>query len=549
MATTEQVMAKALEEGASLRDVETVVRTTNGIDIAAELLSALNIQEPIKGRAGVPVGEDLTADLTAPGSVAGGSVPTRGVALPGSMENTLVTAPRIPNTTTTAEVMGIADVAVMQDMTTRQQAITPGVPMISSPTIPISNTTPGSGMANIASQFARQQESSAEYISQLLADKDLAAEQTDIIVSSLGDAAVAQGTIALQKDTAALQVQNTSIAALDAAGGTKAQVAFMETLKADNKRVIAKSAELQDIMDDEITGIQFVDGIVNSFRSFQTDMELDIAETQQRNTLNSIKAVQAGTESVQATALAAAETINEGVIEANQSMILASARSQAATAVLDGVQNNSTNMRTILAADAQSMNNLVRFQELENSAENRVFRDKEFQLRLQDFAERQENNLLNRQLTEIKVQQTSLDLAIKSESAPDIISARRSAADQAITNLSSSRLALAEGVATSTARVDALLANSESAVTARDAAQFAFDNAKEDRPEQKEALGVTLEANTCGQSLCLTSSSPMPYRCYSCVAQICDIDSACCDTGFNQSCLDKVDTVCGLVCE
>jgi len=61
--------------------------------------------------------------------------------------------------------------------------------------------------------------------------------------------------------------------------------------------------------------------------------------------------------------------------------------------------------------------------------------------------------------------------------------------------------------------------------------------------------GATLNANVCGQSLCMISSSPMPYGCHSCVSQICNIDPACCDTDFDQVCLGMVDTVCGLVCE
>ena len=61
--------------------------------------------------------------------------------------------------------------------------------------------------------------------------------------------------------------------------------------------------------------------------------------------------------------------------------------------------------------------------------------------------------------------------------------------------------------------------------------------------------GAILSADVCGQSLCETSPNPMPNGCHSCVVQICDIDPACCDTAFSQSCLDKVNTVCGLVCE
>jgi len=62
-------------------------------------------------------------------------------------------------------------------------------------------------------------------------------------------------------------------------------------------------------------------------------------------------------------------------------------------------------------------------------------------------------------------------------------------------------------------------------------------------------LGATLSAAVCGQSLCETSPDPMPNGCHSCIVQICDIEPACCTDKFDQSCLDKVNTVCGLVCE
>jgi len=61
--------------------------------------------------------------------------------------------------------------------------------------------------------------------------------------------------------------------------------------------------------------------------------------------------------------------------------------------------------------------------------------------------------------------------------------------------------------------------------------------------------GATLSTKVCGQSLCMTSVYPMPYGCHSCVDQICDIEPTCCELEFDQACLSKVDTVCGLVCE
>jgi hypothetical protein len=61
--------------------------------------------------------------------------------------------------------------------------------------------------------------------------------------------------------------------------------------------------------------------------------------------------------------------------------------------------------------------------------------------------------------------------------------------------------------------------------------------------------GAILNADVCGQSLCETSPNPMPDGCHSCVVDICEVETACCDTAFSQSCVDKVNTVCGLVCD
>lgn len=68
-------------------------------------------------------------------------------------------------------------------------------------------------------------------------------------------------------------------------------------------------------------------------------------------------------------------------------------------------------------------------------------------------------------------------------------------------------------------------------------------------PEFFIQQGATLNADVCGQSLCEASTLPMPEGCHSCVVQICDLDPECCNTAFNTSCLEKVSSVCDLVCE
>jgi hypothetical protein len=60
--------------------------------------------------------------------------------------------------------------------------------------------------------------------------------------------------------------------------------------------------------------------------------------------------------------------------------------------------------------------------------------------------------------------------------------------------------------------------------------------------------GVELSAEVCGQSLCTASDAPMPDGCHSCVVVICTIDSTCCTDAYVQSCVDKVNSECGLVC-
>jgi hypothetical protein len=61
--------------------------------------------------------------------------------------------------------------------------------------------------------------------------------------------------------------------------------------------------------------------------------------------------------------------------------------------------------------------------------------------------------------------------------------------------------------------------------------------------------GASLNAAVCGQSLCATSSDPMPQGCHSCVVQICDDMPSCCDKEYTQECVDKVDSTCNLECQ
>lgn len=89
------------------------------------------------------------------------------------------------------------------------------------------------------------------------------------------------------------------------------------------------------------------------------------------------------------------------------------------------------------------------------------------------------------------------------------------------------------------------------AFLAEDGATVSLSSGEEIRikPDFLIENGATMSARVCGQSLCETSASPMPDGCHPCVELICDSYPGCCEVEFSQACLDKVDTVCGLVCE
>ncbi len=146
---------------------------------------------------------------------------------------------------------------------------------------------------------------------------------TDVIEASIDDITAATQIAATAEDNANLQAQNATIAAFEVSGGTDAQVAMMTTLTEDANRVAALLDEKQDIVDDEFTGIQLIDSIINDLRSIQLDTEIDAAEAQQNQTIRQITNTAAATESFARENALTKKTLNEGVLEANFKSIAA----------------------------------------------------------------------------------------------------------------------------------------------------------------------------------------------------------------------------------
>jgi hypothetical protein len=67
-------------------------------------------------------------------------------------------------------------------------------------------------------------------------------------------------------------------------------------------------------------------------------------------------------------------------------------------------------------------------------------------------------------------------------------------------------------------------------------------------PEFNIHTGATLDMQVCGKILCSVHDNPMPLNCHPYIDQICATNPECCDTAFDQACLDRVETKCSLSC-
>jgi hypothetical protein len=56
-----------------------------------------------------------------------------------------------------------------------------------------------------------------------------------------------------------------------------------------------------------------------------------------------------------------------------------------------------------------------------------------------------------------------------------------------------------------------------------------------------------IASEPCCHDLCLTGF-PLDFPCDPCVAEVCAEDSRCCETAWDQGCIDKAQSICGLAC-
>lgn len=171
--------------------------------------------------------------------------------------------------------------------------------------------------------------------------------------------ATAEGIIALTEDTAALDGQVKRIEAVEAAGGVPLQTALGEVLKNDNRRLEELTLDRIDIMDDEHTGIGLIDGIINGFRSIQTDINIEAAEAKRARTREQIADITLAGESVAASVALTKKNISQATIEANSDRIAAAATIQGNDARIKNIHANNAITTLSMEADAKAQANLV----------------------------------------------------------------------------------------------------------------------------------------------------------------------------------------------
>lgn len=204
------------------------------------------------------------------------------------------------------------------------------------------------------------------------------AKQSSIASGSMIDSiraiTEANQTVSLVKDTADLQAQNATINAFEQAGGMEAQTALMGQMQEDFDRLEEFQNERQAIVDQEHTGIQFIDTIINAFSSVQTNLQIGAAEDQLATTIKEIGTITSATESISRSAALTKETVNASTIQANYERLGAEGDFKAAQQEIVNIGTNATAVARVMSARRQDIADLTSLYRLEGEAEDRVFR-------------------------------------------------------------------------------------------------------------------------------------------------------------------------------
>ena len=208
---------------------------------------------------------------------------------------------------------------------------------------------------------------------------------SDTMETAIRSIAAGEGISALVKDNAELKTQQLNIAAYNKAGGAEYQQQLMGELQQESKQLEELRARQTDIADDEFTKVPLIDGIINMFRSFQIDQQVDIATRKQAETLATLQAITAGTEAVNKANIITAENTTKETIAQNQRKIASMADLEAAKIERENLHANASAIATLQTANARAISTEVEVYKLYEEVAERELRELQRQTALEEL--------------------------------------------------------------------------------------------------------------------------------------------------------------------
>lgn len=197
---------------------------------------------------------------------------------------------------------------------------------------------------------------------------------TGILTNAIQSATEATRVIQATAQTANLQAQNKTIDTLSSSNVQTVQSNLLHSLTEDAARSLELQDELEDITDDEFTGIGVLDTLINKFRSQSTLAEQRVNDQSIARTNSQLGAIaQASTQVAQTNALTK-KTLNEATIAANLDFITAEGAIKGAEADLVALGSNAKVLATLSQANAAHTANLREQFNLADQEEERAFR-------------------------------------------------------------------------------------------------------------------------------------------------------------------------------
>jgi len=243
-------------------------------------------------------------------------------------------------------------------------------------------------------------------------------EATDVLTSALDAATSANQIIAATRDAAALQAQNATIEAAGEVATTEYQKQLMKMLQQDQQRVQQLIAERQDIVDNEYTGVQLIDGIIGQLATVQTNLEIGAARQKLNSTERQIQGVTAATESFAKINALTGKTLNKASIKANYDLIAAQAAAKSAEFEIQNINSNAGALTKVMEADSRNASTLLSLYRIEGEEQDRQLKQERAAFAREEMAFQREQWLRAGPAAAVALEQAQLNLANSKKLSP-----------------------------------------------------------------------------------------------------------------------------------